>query len=297
MESHALFPVTNVPVPASLIGFNKVASMFELCHMGLPILDTIVVTRWTDEDAKEMVSYIALRGWPQVMVRSDQNPETPNSPRGGRLFELNTLSSVVANILSAGRIAILMEPANKYDNLYGVNVLLESHTGQALLEIVGPGFDATDLNRGDISPHESICLHIKDDVVTCHVAQRSTISHDEYIETVRQRLSKIGREAIKHGAISCHNLATESLEEMGLRYLRSAGCTLLNPAEYRQFPRQFLVRLVSHIRDLPWMLRASKEDTEYIISASALNSARPKFVFWDIVRPSTKYGFGQRNRP
>ena len=288
MDHDAIFEVSDRPLPASLVGYNKIASIFEICQLGLPTLRTLVVAAWSETIACRVEDYIRQNGWSQVMIRSDRRPEVPNSPRGGFLFDLKSCIAAIGELIASGRVVLVVEPANKYDNLYGINVLFDS-SEDVMLEVVGPGFDATDINRGDISPHERIYLAVKNKTVTTRLFKRETVTPDDYLASVSQRLFKIGREVTQRTS-STSGVIQESLEEVGSQFLSLNGCVLLNRHRYTPLPRSYLGRLVSYIQDLPWRLPASGVDARYVLSLSILNQSGPRFVFWDIVRPLRKYG-------
>jgi hypothetical protein len=285
-----IFEVGEGPLPKSLGGHNKIASIYEICQLGLPILPTLVLRAWNDAVALRVHNFVHRHGWSRVMIRSDRKPEVPNSPRGGFLFDLGLIPGVTRDLLARDRIVLVIEPANKYDNLYGINVLFDTHSGEVLLEVVGPGFDATDINRGDISPHEHIILSTKSETITPRVIRKQSVTTAKYLESVSQRLAKIGQEVLlREGPGRCSSEEVD-LEKIGENFLQREGLSLLHRSSYTPLPRNYLLKLVSYIRDLPWRLPSSGKDARYVISLSILNDPGPRFIFWDIVRPARKYG-------
>jgi hypothetical protein len=291
MSRDVIFDIEARPVPEPLVGYNKVASIYELRQLGLPTLNGIVVTAWNNAVARQVSDYIAKQGWPQIMVRSDKRPETLDNPRGGYLFDIHSLPEVLAPLFAAGRIVILLEPANRYDNLYGINALFSSGSDEVVLEVVGPGFDVTDINRGDLSPHERIDIAIRNERVRARVLRRTQVTQAEYEDSVFHRLTKIGREVLSRQGIAKEwSTHSTDLKTVGWDFLQESGYSLLNRSQYKPLPDAYLVRLVGYLRDLPWRIAETGADTHYATSVSLLRpSEAPRFIFWDVVRPSRKY--------
>src|SRR5207253_7438575 len=58
-----------------------------------------------------------------------------------------------SDLFRQNRIVAVYEPADPLLNSYNLNLLFESPT-KVCVEVLGPGFDASDLQRGDLSPHQ-----------------------------------------------------------------------------------------------------------------------------------------------
>lgn len=143
-----------------LEGYNKFMSVLYLCYLGLPTLPGVIVTNGSGFSAVQ--SYFANRGETHVLLRTDSRDETGVYPRGGNLIKITRILRESRKYLANGRILLLLAPRSRYDNLYSINALFTPDTDKIYLEIVGAGFDASDLNRGDISPHETIQIFSRD---------------------------------------------------------------------------------------------------------------------------------------
>lgn len=287
-----VFDLHTGPVPESMRGYNRASSMFELLQLGLPVLEGIIVTKWSERTREYVAFFLKNKGWRKVLIRSDKRPETDRTIRGGYLINSEAVFSETQRLLSIGRIVLLLEPADRYENLYGINTLISSEDSFALLEIVGPGFDVTDLNRGEISPHERIFLEVKDDHVTEHILNREIVDRFRYSDTVKARMRKIAKDAIAKQWIEGKDYSKSELETIGRKYLESLERMLLleSDKQYDPLPAPYLKRLLSYIRDLPWQLPTLGMERFYVISSSVIGpKAASRFVFWDIVRPSRKY--------
>ena len=287
---HGIFEIANVPTPAELIEYPKVASIFELLHMGLPTLSGLILGSWNEEVASRVSDYILSRGWSQVVVRSDTRFESRDSPRGGYLCAIPDLGNVIGPLISLGRVAILLEPINRYQNQYGLNLMIVAGSGNALLEIVGPGFDVSDLNRGEITPHERISLGVHNNRVTPRVLHRDIVTPADYSASVTHRLAKIGREALHRQVNSLRQQRGGKLEEIGQDFLQTNGFSRLDQSKYAPLPEAYLLRLLSYIRRLPSDLPVGGPDAHYVVSVSIIGEGKSgRYIFWDVVRSRRKY--------
>ncbi len=272
--------------PAPLRAYAKTASTYETWRLGLPAREGFVVTRWSEGIASWLGEAIRQKGWKKVLVRTDSSEERGSYMRGGFQIEAREVDARVPEILAMGRIVSLLEPSDRHENLYGINLLLPNGKAEAILEIVGPGFDVSDINRGDVTPHERIRLLCYADRVLPAVLSRHLVTPEDYAISKRLRLEKIGRSLTTGAPLSPGDLAGA-----GEEHLRKIDRTLLLDQEaYAPLPESLLRRYVDLVRDLPWRLGWGSQEREFVVSASVLpGGSEPRMVFWDIVRPSTKY--------
>jgi hypothetical protein len=182
------------------------------------------------------------------------------------------------------RIVILFEPRSPYADLYSLNALFQED-GRVILEIVGPGFDASDLQRGDITPHEHFVIRadrlgraVRDPRRL--ITDYRTTAAAAYKQSVRHRLLKI---AEAHGM--------PLTEEAGTNCLLTAGQTLLlsHLDEYEQLPSDYLEKVIGYLTDLPQHLNeVSANPGDFVVSMSFL-APDARLVFWDVVWPHLKY--------
>jgi hypothetical protein len=100
------------------------------------------------------------------------------------------LDEVITHFLELNRIVAIYEPADPLLNGHNLNLLFESKSS-VWAEIIGPGFDASDLQRGDFSPHEvfSISLSATGCVERAKLVRRVTVG--EYKRSREERMIKI----------------------------------------------------------------------------------------------------------
>lgn len=273
-----------------LKGYNKTSSIFHLLSLGLPTLKGVVILHWNARVQETVTDFFDDMDIPQVMMRTDRRGEKGKYLRGGYLLPLGQIEVEVKRVLGIERIAILLEPRSKYDNLYGINALIDFRAEKVYVEAVGPGFDVSDLNRGDVSPHERLKLSILGDQVKLRISDRCFVSQEQYEASVQHRLVKIANDAVRQKWTNCIPENRTGWLELGERFLKSRGETLLlEQHTYTPLPFSCLCELVRYIRDIPWQAkRLAGRDTECILPISIMNVSR-EFIFWDIVFPSKKY--------
>ncbi|MFC2171399.1 hypothetical protein ACFLU6_02055 [Acidobacteriota bacterium] len=141
--------------------FSKWSSLCFLKHLGLPVLDACIISPNSDPIVlKEAISrFSAKLDTGKLLLRSDGGAEKARYFRGGNSHSIDELNSVGEPLLRAGRAVILTEPTCRFSNRLSVNLLM-SYEGTMVMEMLGPGFDVSDLNRGGILPE--VVVQIKD---------------------------------------------------------------------------------------------------------------------------------------
>jgi hypothetical protein len=257
--------------------YPKVFTWLLLHAAELPALPGIVVSRW-DRAVDEAVARFGTRFGGRLLVRSDAAQETARAPRGGFVLAVEEAEQATRALLDLGRVVFLLEPASPFDDLY--SVMLEPVRGwhEWYLEVVGPGFDASDLKRGDVTPHEQIHLVVTDDGISVRDRRVATDAVQSAVRAIRCR--KIA------GVLGCDEGSVE-------HELQRRGETMfVDVRAYPAIPEQLLRMSIGYATRLPSAFhRHGLDDRGVSISLSFLGrSARP--VFWDIVMPRLKYVVG-----
>jgi hypothetical protein len=255
--------------------YSKLLSWLVLHVAGVPALPGIIVTDW-DEAIADTVDRFANQ-WPaqSLLLRSDAASETARSPRGGFVSHRRDLERQVVALLQQGRLAFLLEPLSPFDDLYSISLQPDPAWRQWEVEVVGPGFDASDLKRGDVTPHERLRLRTRHGEV--HVTSQ-TISSPEAQVTAREiRMEKVA------ALLGC---STESVAEV----LSDRGETLLvDNVAYRPIPQGLLQAALGHAARLKPELQKSDLADEGLLLSMSFVGQMARAVFWDVVWPSGKY--------
>jgi predicted house-cleaning noncanonical NTP pyrophosphatase (MazG superfamily) len=274
-------------------GYWKVYSNLLLRASGFPVPESMILLRMSPEAKAALIDFCRRHNYTRVLLRHDCNPETRTPPRGGYLIELADLSEELQPFYAQRRIVMLQEPLSPYCDLYSCNVSLRRSSTLAHLEIVGPGFDASDLNRGDITPHEVWEFTCDDAGESNLFAARRTklVDTPTYQKSVRQRLIKIGKRLAGLFKVKAKKTSKKASDDQlvrrAIRHLKREGQTLLieNLKQYRPIQQHELKAFTNLVNELR-IYRESDQfqwRDEIILSMSLLPSGRT--VCWQIVWP------------
>jgi hypothetical protein len=284
-----------------LDGYWKFQSILYLKKLGLPVLDGIIVTRWNDEVYGALINFCKKNGWGALLMRHDKKPERPPYPMGGYLVTLKDIQTEALKYFKLGRILFFLEPCSSFDNSYNVNTLFKNDQS-LLLEIVGPGFDASDLQRGHITPHEIIQIDkamLKTGMPLSQsnfeqiIRRTLLVNKRSYEKSVKQRYMKIAKRLKDHGKISFGERETSENDLIAIAraYLQD-NChkmLLLNENNYTPIPVHHLYKICSYMYNLPERLQHYvNHGLPFVVSSSYVKKGT-KLVFWDIVWPKLKY--------
>jgi hypothetical protein len=275
-----------------LCGYWKLWSACLLDSCGLPVLSGTIVTRSTRKLIKDVPGILG-EGEPSVsLIRHDKCPETPPYPRGGFLVSPRLLQEAVDFFFALDRIVAVYEEADPLLNMYNMNILFESDR-KLWVEVVGPGFDASDLQRGDNSPHETFSASLEEDEKVSKVELVNRVDQSAYEQSVRNRKEKIIN---KLYAAPESNLACKIRADLGIpddleAHLKQIDSPLCRYNSYEPVRLDLVRGAIKRIIEANVISRyveLSGAKFPINFSASQVNRGR-KLVFWDIVSPSLKY--------
>ncbi len=290
-------PQTLLELLPKFEGLWKLYSHIWLKAFGFSVPASVVVRDLTPTSQIGIRHFCARGSYKDLLLRHDRDPETQSPPRGGYLFSVRNLARELIPFIAQKRTLMLQEPLSPYNDLYSCNASVRRNSTHATLEVVGPGFDASDLNRGDITPHEvwNIVCDPGSDSDLPAAKQISLVDQATYERSVRKRLSKIGRRVTGAFAIGLKRAVDEKSEEFLIesaqKYLRRHAESLLLKHSKRYCPLQ-----TSHLLLFTKALRELfnyQESTllqwrdEIIVSMSIVPPDR--LIIWQIVWPERKF--------
>jgi hypothetical protein len=273
-------------------GCLKTTSMLWMHALGIPVLSGIVVDDWSKPAASAVQRFCRTRRFSHLLLRIDKKNERWSRRRGGFLIPLSTLPSTVKELRREGRIAVLLEPASPYADQYSMAGVTVPEQRRMVVEVVGPGFDASDILRGDIQAHERWQLGLD-------LARRRPTNDDssrperiflttpeKYAETVQLRLAKIGARtrnpAFPDVVMTSDAANLPELANEGTAFLkRTRQTALLKHADaYSPIPEK---HLISFGRQVEKLLSGLAGYGIHLGSSSFAASLLPKrgLVFWD----------------
>ena len=287
-------------------GFWKIYSNILLKACGFQIPESIIIPQFTSEAQKGLRSFCDRHKYKRFLVRHDRNPESATPPRGGYLVPFQEAERELAPFFAQGRILMLQEPLSPYSDSYSCNATVYADSLDANLEIVGPGFDASDLNRGDVSPHEVWKIKC-DSSVDLNLASSKRIQlvePDVYRHSVRKRLIKVGKRVTGAFSIDSKRKRKEKTEDqliqLAKEYLRREPQALLmeHLDGYSPLSVEQIKMFAETLRDLH-SYREFKPflwQSEVILSMSLLPTGR--IICWQIVWPEKQqYGSSENLGP
>jgi hypothetical protein len=202
------------------------------------------------------------------------------------------LTDVLNFFFGLNRIVAIYEPADPLLNSYNLNLLFET-AADVWVEVVGPGFDASDLQRGDLSPHEVFSLVISGDCKVVRFQRVRRVDEKEYGESKRLRQQKIRR---KLKELPTSQLAHEIRTDFGFperleEHLKAQRSPLYGAERYVPIPEDLLTETVaaivnSHVIEF---FRAETNVGFPLNFSTSLIDRGKRQVYWDIVSPALKF--------
>jgi hypothetical protein len=275
---------------ASVNGYLKFASMVWIRALRQPILDALVVQRWSSDADRALRGFCDRHACDEVLLRIDTHNQRWSERRGGYILPRSKAGRVIKELSSEGRIAAFLEPLSPYRDRYSLAAITDDTQKTMTVEVVGPGFDASDLLRSDSSPHERFEVFVpklpRPPREPVFAERTSVIGSADYKHTVQERLAKIAARlrnpAYPRAVIDSDGVRRGRLAEEGMQYLkRTKQTALLNRVDaYEPIPKRFLERFINGVGNIIDGLR------RYNIRLGPTSFAgtfteRGRFVFWD----------------
>jgi hypothetical protein len=176
-------------IPTNMLdrgGMYKMLSLVEAHRAGLPIPPSALLL---EMDTKRL-DYLLSRWRLPLMVRMDFKSLPSQKPLGGILLYSRKSLRAVAKFIFDQKCCPMFHPRfDRFKNVYSAGILIHPNRFDVRIEIVGNGFDASDLRLGNITPHESFVL----DLLSHSISDRWMISEEEYVRAKESRVEKVKR--------------------------------------------------------------------------------------------------------
>jgi hypothetical protein len=301
LETSDITPDNLPDALAILRGCWKASSVLWLCTNGFPVLSGLFLGGWSKKSEKVVFRFCKERRFSELLVRIEKPGQRWTRRRGGYTIPLGGVQGLVESLTNEGMIAILLEPASPYTDTFSLTSICDVDTGKIDLEVVGPGFDASDILRSDVIPHERYEVLLSGRTLPMEsrasVRTRRTyvVDGESYRASVRRRLIKVGArlknpsfpdELMPPGATAA---TLEGLAQYATHFLRNTGQTeLLDRADhYEQIPARLLeVYLGELLRMFQTISVSDVSWKTFSLAASFLRADR--LVFWDFF-PTGEY--------
>ncbi len=263
-----------------------------------PCLSGVIVGGWFPQGEEAVISFSRARGFSELLVRIEKPGQRWTRRRGGYTAPLNDLRALVQALADEEMIAILLEPARPFSDLFSLTSVGDVDAGKLDIEVVGPGFDASDILRADITPHERFEVRLGGTPVAAwgrrnlEVSRTHSVDRESYRASVRRRLAKIGARLRNPSfpdelmGANVSESVLEGLAQEAAHFLRESGQTaLLDHSDvYEPLPAQLfdiflkeLLRLYKAVAEskVPWRT--------FSLAGSFLPEDR--LVIWDFFPP------------
>jgi len=176
--------------------------------------------------------------------------------------------------------------------MHNMNLMFESDR-EVCVEVVGPGFDASDLQRGDLSPHETFSIGLSPEVGVSELKLVRRVDQKAYQESVILRKDKIRK---KLETAPSADLARRIRHDLGIPedldiHLQRIGSPLFDSQSYQPVSEDLLRDTVTKVvssRVIDRYSTSTGVGFPLVFSTSLVNRGR-KQVFWDIVSPALKF--------
>ncbi len=260
---------------AAVPGCWKSSSLLWMHANDFPALPGLILGGWSQESEESVIRFCRPRNFSELLVRIEKPGQRWTRRRGGYTVALEGVKVLVDDLAAEGMIAIFLEPASPYSDFFSLTTVCDVDAGKIDIEVVGPGFDASDILRADITPHERFeILSVNQlgpawDRREVKVSRTYLIDDKSYRASVQRRLRKVGAR-LRDPAfpdewmdVSLPSSTIEALIQNATRYLRESGQTALLDRldHYEAIPDQLLDRFLSQLlrlskgageSDLPW---------------------------------------------
>ena len=249
----------------------------------LPVLAGVVIDSWSDSSAAAVRQFCRQNDFNQLLVRIDRRDQRWTRRRGGYLVEFDELPKLVRELKRERMLTILLEPKSPFNDQYSFAGVTIPESAKIIVEIVGSGFDASDILRGDLPPHER-WESVLNDSRSLTPSRTMLIGGEEYKASVQRRLAKIGARIVNpaYPDDALKSVGSQELVERGTTFLKSSGqMTLLKHAEnYVPVPEK-LVRIF--VNEVEKALRGLSQYGIHLGPSSFAASMIPKrgLIFWD----------------
>ncbi len=263
---------------------------------GFPTLAGLILNTWTHQAGAAVSRFCRERDFSELLIRIEKPDERWTRRRGGYTIPLDKVRSQVEELASEGMITILLEPANPYLDIFSLTSVCDLETGKLDVEVVGPGFDASDILRSDILPHECFELSLgnRELKVTTpsqlQIKRSHLIGREEYKTSVQQRLVKIGAR-LRNPSFPDEVMSAATgpdhavLIQEATHFLRTSGQTsVLDHQEYEPIPSGLLNTFLGEFLRLFERIRASKTQWKLLSVASSF-LPKDRLVIWDFFSP------------
>lgn len=164
--------------------FYKTLSLVASSDMGVSVPDTVLGTGPDDAELNAV-----FKGWATPLILRMDYCHRPN-PKflGGIPIPTQESRTRLSRFLQERGFTPLFHPfIDRFSNEYSVGVAIQRDAPMATVEVVGPGFDASDLRLGFATPQESFNFNL----LTRRIENSHLLPREEYTRSRVERAERI----------------------------------------------------------------------------------------------------------
>ena len=238
--------------------YEKVNTYQLLSKAGCPVLKSVLIENNDMLSYKSIAAISKYLGSDYCTLRYQYIKPDKNPVRGGNRIMLD-YETIFRRIVD-GALLWPMEPLNRLKNLYGINLLFNRRDSILVFECVGRGFDTSNLNRGDVNPHQTIYFNLPIDYGW--YGEWWKFAKFEFAPDTDFQKSKLIR--------------LKNLEKLGL----DADMSIFSP-RYEPLTISIIDKLLKYSE----MIYNNFSSDYFVVTSSIVGS---KIIFWDISTPLGK---------
>jgi len=251
----------------------KALSLLTAMRAGIPAPPSLLLLA-AKEDAINDV--IAKWGLP-VMVRVDFSSRPHAKALGGIPLQSHaSVMKVCRSILADGCYPLLHPHISRFDDVYSAGIGVLEDNSEVHIEVVGPGFDASDLRLGEGVPHERLTVA----PLTLRVLGRDSITAENYSRARERRLAKISRLLEYEAYVQRRGSLLPSLESLPVHQAKGDHDLPSVPAGYAPLPPELLSSLLGITARVCTELVPELPVTKQLVASLSYVADRG-WVFWD----------------
>jgi len=276
-------------------GYLKFSSILWIRALGQPTLEGIIIRRWSTKTAGALRAFCARNRRDELLLRIDKRGTRWSARRGGYIIPAADAARTVREMSKLDTITAMLEPASPHRDLYCLACVTVPEANRIVVEVVGPGFDTSDLVRSDLLPHERFEVSARFDEPKSAAALRRFVRRtyitapDTYRKSVEDRLAKIGARLRNPAFPNEVAVGPSELREDARRFLHRHRETLLlrHSQRYTPIPQSYLLRFIMGVMSMITGLerRGIRFGT---LTFSGTFTTRKRLIYWDFFPADTK---------
>jgi len=279
---------TTLSEEAAKTAFPKWNTLCLLRLLGLPTMNAAFIPPGSSANLirETLYHFAKVIGKSRVLLRSDGGRERRNYYRGGNSL-LRPYAAILASRLSSLRRAVVLtEPTIRFDNKLSIHFRADA-SGDFTIELLGPGFDASHINRSIVLPEYTVHGNVES-WRRHQTLQLSDIrGNPTEIRCEKRRrlgLKDIGKNILPGTGIRVRGGPSIFAEE----WLLANGYEGLWRPWAFSLDRQRIQRWYDDAFMVASYFNSSRNWVCFVLYGSVLSDYR--FVYWDVVDAAKKWG-------